>query len=169
MSFGPAPVAIRAPRAVRCAHKKITSSFMPPRLPEAGFEMYYYDQLGCCNSDVPEDKSDMSLWTLPRYLEEVEEVRKGLGLEEFVLLGHSWGGILGIEYALKHQHEGHLKALVVSNMVASVESFLVCSKKWKKTLPPDLFERVEKIEREGDWGNPAYERIMMVSYHRLWS
>ncbi len=138
-------------------------------LPEAGFEMYYYDQLGCCNSDVPEDKSDMSLWTLPRYLEEVEEVRKGLGLEEFVLLGHSWGGILGIEYALKHQHEGHLKALVVSNMAASVESFLVCSKKWKKTLPPDLFEQVEKIEREGDWGNPAYERIMMVSYHRLWS
>lgn len=32
-------------------------------LPEAGFEMYYYDQLGCCNSDVPEDKSDMTLWT----------------------------------------------------------------------------------------------------------
>ena len=57
-------------------------------LPEAGFEMYYYDQLGCCNSDIPEDKSDMSLWTLPRYLEEVEEVRKGLGLEDFVILGH---------------------------------------------------------------------------------
>ena len=74
----------------------------------------------------------------------------------------SWGGILAIEYALKHQHEGHLKAMIVSNMVASIESFLVCSMKWKKTLPPDLFEQVEKIEREKDWSNPAYEKIMMV-------
>jgi proline iminopeptidase len=55
-------------------------------LPQAGIEMYYYDQLGCNNSDQPDDPS---LWTLPRYLEEVEEVRRGLGLEQFVLYGHS--------------------------------------------------------------------------------
>ncbi len=36
-------------------------------------------------------------------VEEVEQVRKALGMnkDNFVLLGHSWGGILGIEYALK--------------------------------------------------------------------
>ncbi len=69
-------------------------------LPPSGFEMYYYDQLGCCNSDLADGSSDdMSLWTLPRYLEEVEEVRKGLGLEDFVIIGHSWGGILAIEYS----------------------------------------------------------------------
>lgn len=69
-------------------------------LPPSGFEMYYYDQLGCCNSDLADGTSDdMSLWTLPRYLEEVEEVRKGLGLEDFVIIGHSWGGILAIEYS----------------------------------------------------------------------
>ena len=59
-------------------------------LPEAGVEMYYYDQLGCGNSDRSDDTS---LWTLERYLEEVEEVRNGLGLTDFVLFGHSWGGI----------------------------------------------------------------------------
>lgn len=68
-------------------------------LPPSGFEMYYYDQLGCCNSDLADGASDdMSLWTLPRYLNEVEEVRIGLGLEDFVIIGHSWGGILAIEY-----------------------------------------------------------------------
>src|SRR5262249_3887732 len=51
-------------------------------LPAAGIEMYYYDQLGCNNSDQPDDPS---LWTLERYVEEVEEVRKGLGLDHFVL------------------------------------------------------------------------------------
>src|SRR3984885_13606805 len=86
-------------------------------LPEAGIEMYYYDQLGCNNSDHP---GDASLWTLPRYLEEVEEVRRGLGLEQFVLYGHSWGGMLAIEYALNYPQ--HLRALIISNMTAGVQS-----------------------------------------------
>lgn len=96
-------------------------------------------------------------------------MRQGLGLEEVVILGHSWGGILAIEYALKHQHEGHLKAIVVSNMSASIESFLVCSAKWKKTLPPDLLEQCEKIEKKGDWENPLYEKIMMVIHSQQFS
>jgi len=63
--------------------------------------------------------------------------------------------------ALKHQHQGQLKAIVVSNMAASIESFLACAGKWKKTLPPDLLAACEKIEAEGDWENPLYEKIMM--------
>ena len=43
-------------------------------LPQAGIEMYYYDQLGVGNSDIPDDPA---LWTLPRYLTEVEEVLGG--------------------------------------------------------------------------------------------
>jgi proline iminopeptidase len=54
-------------------------------LPQAGMERYYYDQLGCNNSDQPDDPT---LRTLPRYVEEVEEVRRGLGLEQFVLYGN---------------------------------------------------------------------------------
>src|SRR5258708_33027110 len=80
-------------------------------LPGAGIEMYYYDQLGCNNSDHPDDAS---LWTLPRYLNEVEEVRRGLGLDNFVLYGHSLESILAMEYALNHQQ--HLRALDISNM-----------------------------------------------------
>jgi len=127
-------------------------------LPEAGFTMYYYDQLGCGNSDRPEDES---LWNLGRYLEEVEEVREGLGLTDFVLLGHSWGGMLTIEYALKHQQDGHLRGIVISNMVASIESFLKTAKIWKDTLSPASRKAVETIEQAEDWENPEYERIMM--------
>ena len=86
-------------------------------LPNAGIEYYYYDQLGSGRSDVP---SDPSLWDLPRFVDEVEQVRQALGLgrENLVLLGHSWGGILAIEYALKYQQ--HLRGLVISNMMSSV-------------------------------------------------
>ena len=88
-------------------------------LPQARIEMYYYDQLGVGNSDVPDNPT---LWTLPRYLSEVEEVRRGLGLDHFVLYGHSWGGMLAIEYALNYQQ--HLRGLVISNMTAGIQSYL---------------------------------------------
>ena len=127
-------------------------------LPDANIEMYYYDQLGCGNSDRPDDAS---LWTLERYLEEVDEVRQGLGLTDFVLFGHSWGGILTIEYALKYQHQGHLRGIVVSNMSASIDSFLAYAQRWKRTLPEDVQKEVDKIEAEGDWENPRYMDIMM--------
>lgn len=68
-------------------------------LPDAGIEFYYYDHLGCNNPDRPKDPAP---WTLEGYLAEVEEMRKGLGLDQFVLYGRSWGGILAIEYALRY-------------------------------------------------------------------
>jgi proline iminopeptidase len=71
-------------------------------LTKAGIEYYYYDQLGSAYSDQPDEPT---LWELPRFAEEVEQVRKALQLDEsnFYLYGHSWGGILALEYALKYQ------------------------------------------------------------------
>src|SRR5579875_1822902 len=89
-------------------------------LPAAGVEYYYYDQLGSGFSDQP---AEPSLWEVDRFVDEVEQVRAALGLdrESFVLYGHSWGGILAIEYALRHQQ--HLRALVISNMMSSVPAY----------------------------------------------
>ena len=89
-------------------------------LPAAGVEYYYYDQLGSGRSDQPYDPS---LWEIERFVDEVEQVRQALGLDQdtFVLLGHSWGGILAIEYALAHKD--HLRGLVISNMMASAPAY----------------------------------------------
>lgn len=71
-------------------------------LPKEGIEYYYYDQLGSAYSDNP---NESSLWEIDRFVEEVEAVRIALELDasNFYLLGHSWGGILATEYALKYQ------------------------------------------------------------------
>ena len=81
-----------------------------------GFEFYEYDQLGSYYSDQP---TDTTLWKTERFVEEVEQVRKAIGADQsnFYIIGNSWGGILGMEYALKYQK--NMKALLVSNMVAS--------------------------------------------------
>lgn len=125
-------------------------------LPQAGIEMYYYDQLGCNNSDQPEDPA---LWTLERYVEEVEAVRLGLGLDNFVLYGHSWGGILGIEYALKYQQ--HLRGLVISNMAAGIEALLKHTAAWKQQLGPKSLATLRALEAKEDYDSPEYQRIMM--------
>ena len=56
---------------------------------------------------------------LDRFVEEVEQVRKALNLDKdnFYLLGHSWGGILAMQYALKYQD--NLKGLIISDMMSS--------------------------------------------------
>jgi proline iminopeptidase len=126
-------------------------------LPQAGIEMYYYDQLGTYNSDKP---NDLSLWTLARYTEEVEEVRRGLGLDNFFLLGHSWGGILAIEYALHYQQ--HLRGLIISNMTASAADYLRCTARLKvELLSAESLAKLNALEAAEDYDHPEYQRIMM--------
>jgi proline iminopeptidase len=126
-------------------------------LPQAGIEMYYYDQLGVGNSDIPDDPA---LWILPRYVREVEEVRQGLGLDHFVLFGHSWGGILAMEYALNYQQ--HLRGLVISNMTAGTQAYLKRTAALKtQLLAPDLLKQFNSLEAKKDYANPAYNRIVM--------
>jgi len=127
-------------------------SFLPP----AGIQIIYYDQLGCGNSDIPEDTT---LWTLPAFVEEVEEVRQGLGLDRFVLLGHSWGGMLAIDYALKYQQ--HLRGLVISNMTAGMESYLRRTASLKNLLNPSDRALLSKLEAADDYDSPAYNKLMM--------
>jgi proline iminopeptidase len=126
-------------------------------LPQAGIEMYYYDQLGVGNSDVPDDPA---LWTLPRYLTEVEEVRRGLGLDHFVLYGHSWGGILAMEYALHYQQ--HLRGLVISNMTAGTQAYLKRTAALKtQLLSPESLAQFNALEAAKRYDDPAYTRIVM--------
>lgn len=126
-------------------------------LPQAGIEMYYYDQLGVNFSDQPKDPS---LWTLERYCEEVEEVRRGLGLDNFILYGQSWGGILAMEYALKYQQ--HLRALVISNMAAGTKAYLKRTAALKEQmLPPADLARLNELEARQDYDSPEYTALMM--------
>lgn len=124
-------------------------------LPQEGIEFYYYDQLGSHYSDQPDDKS---LWTIERFREEVEQVRQGLGLENFYLYGQSWGSMLGIEYALKYQK--HLKGLVLSSMTASIPSYVAYVGKLRAALPAEIQAVLTKYEATGQYEAPEYQEAM---------
>ena len=132
-------------------------------LPGAGIEFYYYDQLGSGWSDQPDDPS---LWTIERFVDEVEQVRQALGLtrDDFVLYGQSWGGVLAIEYALAHQEQ--LKALVISNMMASIPAYNAYAN--DVLIPaqdPATIEEVKALEAAGDTDNPRYDELLMREHY----
>jgi proline iminopeptidase len=132
-------------------------------LPREGVEIIYYDQLGCGNSDNPKDTS---MWSLPRYVEEVEQVRQALQLDSsnFVLLGHSWGGILAAEYALKYQQ--HLKGLVISNMMMSCPAYgRYADEVLAKQLKLEVLREIEQIEARQDFQNPRYMALLMPNFY----
>ena len=131
--------------------------------PDAGFEYYYYDQLGSAYSDQPDAPE---LWDLPRFVEEVEQVRRALRLNEknFYLFGQSWGGILGIEYALKYQP--HLKGLVISNMMASIPEYNEYAKKvLQPTMDPKALEEIKRLEAAGQYENPRYMGLLIRHFY----
>ncbi|MCF1713011.1 proline iminopeptidase-family hydrolase [Flavihumibacter sp. RY-1] len=132
-------------------------------LPAASFEFIYYDQLGCGNSDNP---NDTSFWDLNRYVSEVEQVRTALGLnkDNFVLLGHSWGGILAMEYALAHQE--NLKGLVISNMMSSCPDYgKYAQDELAKQMDPKVLDTIRQLEANKDFGNPKYMELLMPNFY----
>lgn len=132
-------------------------------LPGEGIEYYYYDQLGSAFSDQP---NEPSLWETARFLDEVEQVRKALGLtkDNFFLLGHSWGGILAIEYALKYGE--NLKGVVISNMMASIPAY---NEYAEKVLMPAMDQKVlaevKQLEKAGKFTEPRYMELLMPHHY----
>jgi proline iminopeptidase len=132
-------------------------------LPAAGIEYYYYDQLGSFYSDQPKDPR---LWNIPRFVDEVEQVRQALGLDadSFYLYGHSWGGALALEYALKYQQ--HLKGLIISNMMASGPAYQKYAEDvLMPQMDPEVLAEIKAIEAAGDFENPRYMELLMPGHY----
>ncbi len=132
--------------------------------PREGIEFILYDQLGSHYSDQP---SDSALWTTERFVEEVEQVRQALGLnkDNFYLLGHSWGGILATEYALKYQQ--HLKGLIISNMMSDCIAYdRYAADVLAKQMDKTVLDSVMLLESKGMYTHPRYMELLMPHFYQ---
>ncbi len=136
---------------------------MDSYFPGAGIEYYFYDQLGSARSDQPDNDA---LWTTERFVDEVEQVRIALGLnkDNFCLLGHSWGGILAMEYTLAHQDK--MKCVIISNMMASIPDYnqyaaLVLADR----LDPQALAEIRAMEAAEDFDNPRYMELLIPEHY----
>ena len=126
-------------------------------------QVVFYDQLGSGNSVVSEPH-DPAMWTPELFVEEVDVVREALGLERVHVLGHSWGGMLGMQYATT-QPEG-LVSLVVESSPPSVPAWMPEIQRLREELPPEVESALRRHEEAGTTDDPEYQEAEMAFYKR---
>ena len=121
----------------------------------------FYDQLGCGRSDRPEDTS---LWTLDRFVRELQQVRDALGLHEVHLLAHSWGTMLAAEYVLGEPRG--VRSLVLSGPVLSARRYRDGLAVLRARLPDEVRAALDRHEAAGTTSDSDYLTAMSVFYGR---
>jgi proline-specific peptidase len=129
----------------------------------AGRRVVLYDQLGCGRSAI-EAPHDASMYTPELFMEEIDAVRDALGLDRIHVLGHSWGGMLGMQYAIGHPPG--LAGLIVESSPASIPQWVAEANRLRDELPPEVQAVLLRHEEAGTTDDPEYERAMTVFYDR---
>jgi len=120
-----------------------------------------WDQLGCGRSDAPDDPS---LWTLDRFVAEVDAVRDALDLTEIVLFGQSWGGWLSIEYMTRGTTG--VERLILASTSASTREFTDAARLLIDALPEPHRTVLVEGGAKGEYDTPEYEAAMTEFYVR---
>jgi proline iminopeptidase len=127
----------------------------------SGYRVVFYDQLGVGKSELPKNRR---LFIVERYVEELEAFRVAMNLGKIHLWGSSWGGFLGIAYALKYQE--NLKSLVSAGGASSTPLTYQGMLKLRSELPEAIRTMLKKFEDAGDYENPEYLKAIDAVYRR---
>jgi proline iminopeptidase len=120
----------------------------------------FYDQLGCGNADSPADEK---IYTIQRSVDEVDAVRKALGLERIVLFGHSWGSMLAIEYLCQGRGAG-VDKLILGGALASVPQANAGQMRLIAQMPNGAGARLHALEAAHQESSPEYEKLTEQFY-----
>lgn len=125
----------------------------------SGRRVIFYDQLGGGNSDHP---NNPSMWTVELFVEELDAVRNALALDHLHILGQSWGGMLGMEYALT-QPSG-LASLTVADSPASMVQWVSEANRLRTQLPAEVQQTLLNHEQNGTTDSKEYQDAELVFY-----
>lgn len=120
-------------------------------LAERGRQIIFYDQLGCGESDEPDDAS---LWTIQTFVDEINVLRNELALEKIHLLGHSWGGMLAIDYLLTKP--AGIQSAVLASAMISMPLYNREVEKLKQSLGSHVYEALTRHEKAGTTDSSQY-------------
>src|SRR5262249_20604241 len=111
-----------------------------------------YDQLGSGRSGRPADRT---LWTVDRFVDELDAVRKKLGLKRIHLMGHSWGASLAAAYLLRKGTKG-VESLILASALLSTPDWIRDADELRKQLPASVQEALRKHEEAGTTDSAEY-------------
>jgi len=120
----------------------------------------FYDQLGCGKADSPPDEA---IYTIQRSVDEVDAVRRALGLDRIVLFGHSWGSVLAIEYLCQGRGHG-VEKLVLGGALASVPQTVAGMQRLITAMPDGAGARIHALEAAGKTDSDEYNALVQRFY-----
>lgn len=126
----------------------------------------FYDQLGCGQSDRPDD---LALWTRERFARELADVRAALSLEDVVLFGHSWGSVLAVDYlsGLAGERPAGVRGAILAGPALNFPRWIADSRRLMAMLPPEVGQAIEEGERTGETESEAYQAATQVYYRNF--
>lgn len=128
-----------------------------------GIPVIMYDQMGCGESShFREKKGDGKFWVPELFMEELDNLKKHLGITEFDLLGQSWGGMLGAQYATTRPKG--LRKLLICDSPASMIQWVATANRLRTKLPKDVQKTLTRCEKDGTTDTEEYEEAVNVFY-----
>ena len=129
-----------------------------------GHDVFHYDQIGCGRSThLPYQET--AFWTTELFLDQLETVLVGLGLEGgYHLLGHSWGGMLAVEHSIRRPKG--LVSLVLADAPASIPLWMDASRYLREQLPSSVRQALDGHEGRGTLDSPDYHAALEYYYDR---
>lgn len=125
------------------------------------YPVILYDQLGTGNSERPGDRKN---WKTKRFVDEIDHIRAALGLDEVIIAGHSWGGTLAAEYAVR-QPKG-LMGAILSSPLLSTPVWNADGAKWIEQLPDATQEILHKHQNDTTMESAEYSAAVDEFYAR---
>jgi proline iminopeptidase len=116
--------------------------------------VFTWDQLDCGQSDRPHNPS---LWTLGRFVDELDVVRTALAPGPVHVLGHSWGATLAMEW-LMTRRPGGIASVVFASPCLSTPRWIADTRRLVARLSPEAQAAIAEAERSGDFHTPGYQR-----------
>jgi len=130
-----------------------------------GRPVVHYDQFGCGRS-THDPARDPAAWTVDFFLDELATVLEFLGIaDRHAVLGQSWGGMLGAEYAVRRP--SGLQALVIADSPASMATWVAEANRLRRQLPTEVAAALSTHEAAGTTDSPEYEAAMAVFYEQF--
>lgn len=127
------------------------------------YQLIFYDQRACGRSALEVDQSKMSL---AAFVEDIELLRQELELGDIHLLGHSWGGLLAMKYAIRYPQ--HLQSLMLSNSLPASTGHWQKEQELlaRRLTKQDSLDRLAIANSEEMRTNPALavEKILRLSF-----
>ena len=125
------------------------ASYLSPGIDKLGklYSVVVYNQRG---SDNLLAKPDTLKLNADQFVEDLEGLRKALGLDKINVMGHSWGGLLAMKYAVRYPQ--HLKTMI---LVSTASADAAAGEVTQKIF----MERLSQEDRN------AYLQMISEGYH----